>query len=483
MVLDLVVFIFPYLIHGYAVPVGWDKPWYIRNMRLIEEQGILSLFREIGQVNLFSTLEYAVSYVSGASFMLTAGVVPIICAISFLFVYSRITQKLTKSLHLGIFSMILTIIDYNLLRMVGTSVDRSLFTFLMIAISLFIVLPQLLEKPSKIHLAMFSILQILAGLSQMETYGINLLVLAIFVVISLKTYPLKRIRIVLLGTLIPLVFILAIQLPYLPEFLETHIINPSSSPWRPIEGEIAHPVSYLLSMGSGLIAFFVSGLHKTLQTVRKDKERSLLLLIFLWNVVVIAFSFAPIVGLRIPGWRLLLLATVPPIATIGFSEFFLKKSLSVKRILGILGVAAITCTILAVNQNVNYRPWLAREELAKLDWIASNKQSDSVIFILYYDFGEDTMLWAELHRNWIQSIVGTGTRIYFGEVGFLMHSEPTPSSNFHVNYTSYEFWGKMKEVSPAYSENYLIVEWYEASIDSRYSREVARAGVYLSETR
>ena len=154
-----------------------------------------------------------------------------------------------------------------------------------------------------------------------------------------------------------------------------------------------------------------------------------------------------------------------------------------KRMVVILGVAAITCTILVVNQNVNYRPWVSREEVAKLDWIASNKQSDSVIFILYYDFGISSREWAELHSRWVRSIVGTRTNIYFGEVGFLMHSEPTPSSNFHVNYTSYEFWGKMKDVSPAYSENYLIVEWYEASIDSRYSREVARAGVYLSETR
>ena len=149
----------------------------------------------------------------------------------------------------------------------------------------------------------------------------------------------------------------------------------------------------------------------------------------------------------------------------------------------ILGVAAITCTILVVNQNINYKPWLSREELAKLDWIAGNRHNNSVIFIIYYDLGSATRPWAELHSNWVQSIVGTRTNIYFGEVEFLMHSEPTPSSNFHLNYTAYEFWDKMKDASPTYSENYLIVEWYEVSIDPRYTREVAHVGVYLSETR
>jgi hypothetical protein len=479
--LDLMVFIGPYLVHGYVVPVGWDKAWYIRNMRIIEKQGFLPLFKEIGQVNLFSPLEYVISYVSGASFIFTAGAVPIVCAIAFLFLYQRITQELSKSLQLGIFSMILTIIDYNLLRTVGTSVDRGLFTFLMIAISLFIVLPRLIEKTSRVNLLSFSFLQISAGMSQMETYGINLFVLAMFLFIGRKKYPLKKLRLILLGTIVPLVLILAIQFPYLPEFFETHIINPSSSPWRPIEGEIAHPVSYLLSLGSGLIGFFVLGLHRMHRRIKKQKEHSLPLLIFLWNMTVIILSFAPIVGLRIPGWRLLLLTTVPPLATIGFSEFFLNRNLGIRRMLIILSVASITCTILVVNQYVNYRPWLSQEEFSKLNWISSNKQTDSVVFIIYYDFGKATMPWAELHSNWIRAIVGTETDVYFGEVQLLLQSEPTPSDEYYVNYTSYEYWSRIKNVSPRESENYLIVEWYEAPIDPRYSRQLSEAGIFLSE--
>jgi hypothetical protein len=151
--------------------------------------------------------------------------------------------------------------------------------------------------------------------------------------------------------------------------------------------------------------------------------------------------------------------------------------------LAILSVAAVSCTILAVNQTINYRPWLTHEELVKLEWIADNSQNGSMIFIIYSDFGEDTWLWAEMRRNWVQAIAGTQTQVYFGEVYFLMHSEPTPSSSFHVNYTSYEFWDQMEDVSSVNSENFLILEWYEADIDPRYTRQLSLAGVFLSEVR
>jgi len=480
-VLDISIFVLPYVFYGYTVPVGWDKPWYIRNMRLIEEQGLFTFFQEVHQVNAFSVLQYAVSSIFNISFMLTATIVPIALAFAFLLVNFQIVKKLGKSWQLSLLAMALTIIDYNVIRMVGASLDRNLFCLLLIEIALFFVLPKLLVKTSKKELGLFVLLQVLAGLSQMETFALSSLVLAIFFIFCMKQRSLQRAKLILLCILIPLALVVLFNAPFLPKFLESHIaLNSSVRPER--QSDFAHPIIYFLSLGSGLILFFIVGLHRTLQNYLKNRSASLPLLILLWNFVVIIGSFTPLLGLRIPAWRFLLLITVTPLAVIGLADFFAKESLTIQKMLIIMTLVTITCTAIVVNQYVTYRPWISDEEYGKLVWIRDNKQNSSFVFVLYYDKGERvTYEWAELHRRWVWATISTKTNVYFGEVGCLLESKPTTYEDWYKNRTSYVFWDDLKNFSLNESQIYLILDWYEAPLDYEYLREVNN-GIYSVET-
>ncbi len=479
---DLSIFVLPYIFHGYAVPVGWDKSWYIRNMRLIEEQGLLNFFQEVNQVNFFSVLEYAVASVFNISFMLTATIVPIISALGFMLVNFQITKNLSQSWRLSLFAMFLTIIDYNILRMVGVSVDRNLFCFLLTEAALFLVLPKLLDRPSTRVFGLFVLLQVLAGLSQIETFAVSSVVLTIFLILYIHSHSFQKGKIVILCIFVPLALIILINSPYIPEILRGHIVtNPSNWPWRRPENMIAHPLSYFLSLGSGLVLFFVVGFYATVEAL-KSRDASLPLLLSLWNVVIFISSFAPLAGLRIPAWRLLLLATTPPIVAVGVARFFAKETLTTKRILAVLILTAITCTAIVLAHRVTYKPWISNEEYGRLQWIANHKQNSSLTFVLYYDKGEmSTYGWADLHRRWVWSIIGTRSNVYFGEVDYLLNSKPTTFEKWYANYTSFAFWSEMKNFSLDDGEIYLISDWYEASLNKQCLREV-NDGIYRIET-
>lgn len=478
-VLNLLIFVLPYVFYRYAVPVGWDKAWYIRNMRLIEEQGLFTFFQELHQVNLFSILEYVVSSVFNISFMLTAMIIPIILVGAFPLVNFQIVHKLTKSWQPSLVAMIFTIVDYNIIRMVGASLDRNLFCLLLLEIALFIILPKLLEKTSKKGISLFILLQVLAGLSQMETFALSSLVLIIFFVSCMKRLPFHKVKLLFLCVIISFVFVILFEAPFIAGLLETHIaLNPSVRPER--QGGIAHPISYLLSLGSGLILFFVVGLYRTLQNF-KDRSISLSLLISLWNLTVIIGSFIPLFGPRIPSWRFLLLITVPPLAAIGLADFFVKETPTIKAMLATMTMVTITCTVIIVNQYVTYKPWISNEEYLKLIWIDNNKRNSSLTFVLYYDRGERaTYEWAELHRHWIWATIGTKTNVYFGEVDYLLKSQPTPFEDWYTNRTSYVFWNAMKNFSVNDTQIYLIVDWYEGPLDQKHLREV-NEGIYQVE--
>jgi hypothetical protein len=243
---------------------------------------------------------------------------------------------------------------------------------------------------------------------------------------------------------------------------------------------IASPWSYLISLGGALIPFYVIGLHHNLSTSIKNQEKQLLFLISFWNLVVIGGSFIPWFGIKIPGYRFLLLATVPVVSTIGFAKFLAHKNLNKKKIaLSIVLIALAVVTQIVYISN-NYNPWLSNSQYEKLMWIANNKRDDPCTFVLYFDSGETTHLVVEMYGFWIQAVVGSRTNVYFGRIPDLLSSQPTQSEDQYMNETSFAYWNMMKNNFIIENDIYVISDWYNTTYtDPKYLEQVHEGlGIY-----
>jgi len=203
----------------------------------------------------------------------------------------------------------------------------------------------------------------------------------------------------------------------------------------------------------------------------------------LWNLVVIACSFIPWLGIKIPGYRFLLLATVPLVATIGLSKLFAEKSLKLKSLLILITLIVLTITVQIVISSINYRSWISNSQYEKLTWIGNHKQNEPCIFVLYFDKADHTHGVASLYRNWIWAAIDSRTNVYFGEVNYLLRGEPTPSENLYVNRTSHDFWNDIENFTLNGTLIYLIEDWYNTTaLGQNYLEKVDHEGIYRVET-
>lgn len=474
--LDSLVFILPYYLKGYTIPVGWDTPWYIRNMRLIEEQGFYSFFIKTHEINLFGILEYLFASAFNISFILTETIVPIMIGLLFPLVNFQIVKKLTRSQKLALVAMLFTIIDFNTVRMTGL-LHRNLFCFLLIEIATFLVLPGFLAKPSKKRFFISVLLLVMAGLSQMETFAIAVFMLFISLILYLKKRLLKTAKLLLLCVFTPALIVMLFEAPFFPTFMEEHIVfNPAVRWYR--QNFIADSWYYLASFGAGLIPLYIVGMYDLLKKTVKNLEKYQCLFISLWNVIVIAGSFLPVFGVRVPGWRFLILATVPPVATLGFVKLFLEKgSFTKKKALILVALIAVSLIAIIVNQSRSYRPWISENEYRKLMWISNaNQHGSNIIFVLSFDKGKYTFELAELYRHWIWAVVGTRTNVYFGDIKCLIESQPTDFENQFLNSTSHIFWNELEDFTLNNARIYTIEEWYENLLNETYLE--VESGIY-----
>lgn len=481
--LDSLVFILPYLINGYVIPVGWDTAWYVRNMRLIEEQGVFSLFARTREINLFCILEYTFASIFNIPFILTAAIVPIMIGLLFPLVNFQMVKGLTRSWKLALVAMLFTIIDYNAVRMTGL-LHRNLFCFLLIQIAVFLVLPGFLTKPSKKRFFILTLLLVIAGLSQMETFAMVVFMLFFSLIFCLKKRLLNTAKLLLLCMLTSVLVVILFEAPFFPMYIQGNIFLNSTVQWHR-QNFIADLPSYLASFGAGLILFYITGLYDLLKRASKNPQEYQYLFIFLWNVIAIAGSFLPVFGVRIPGWRFLLLVTMPPVAALGFKKLFLQKGSLTKKKTLILALASVI--LIAVNsiviieiQSRIYRPWISEEEYRKLMWISNASQNDpNIIFVLSFDKGSHSFDWAELYRRWIWAVIGTTTNVYFGDVEFLIKSQPTDFENKFLNITSHVFWNELEDFTLNNARIYTIEEWYQ--LNETYLVEVDESGIYFME--
>ena len=479
--LDSLVFVLPYYINSYTIPVGWDTPWYIRNMRLIEEQGLLSLFTETQGINFFSILEYLFALTFNISFITSAMCVPIIIAILFPLVNFQIVKKLTKSNGLSLLAMLFTIIDYNVVRMAGIF-HRNLFSLLLIEIAVFLVLPNLLKLPSKKGFFTFVSLAVIAGISQIETFAIAIVVLSLLLFFYLKNGLVEFIKSLLLCILVPASIVILLQAPFLSSFVEAHMIfNPMYTTLHPTRKNLTtQPWNYATSLGLGLIPLFIAGTYVLFKRAIKHQKPLFQFLLF-WNFTAIASSFLPVFEVRVPGWRLLLLLTFPPVAILGFGKLFIgRRSFSnvgppkvlLLKLLLLVTLFAISLTGIISTQQSRYRPWITKDLYHKFVWISDHEENKACIVILHFDRGAQVFDYAEFYRNWIWAIVGTRTNVYFGDVGSLLESKPTSFENPYMNMTSHIFWTELESFTLEGMNAYLIKELYENPLNEPFLVEV-----------
>jgi len=486
LILDSLVFVLPYYLEGYAIPVGWDTPWYISNMRLIEEQGVFPFFVKTHGINFFSILEYLIASAFNISFITAAMGVPIAIALLFPLVNFQIAKKLAKSNGLSLLAMLFTIVDYNVVRMAGIF-HRNLFCLLLIQIAVFLVLPNLLEQRSNRDFLIFVSLMVIAGISQMETFAMAMTVLSLLLFFYLKQRLVKCAKFLLLYILVPIFLVVLLEAPFLPILIEGHmIVNPMYMASHPHRTDLtAHPWNYALSLGMGLIPLFVVGTYVCFKNVMKHQKPLFQLLLF-WNLTVIAGSFLPVFNVRVPGWRFLLLVIFPAVALSGFVKLFLwMSSLPRKRALSVLllkalllaTLFAISLTGIISNQKSVYRPWISDEIYRKLVWISDYAPNSADMVVLYVDSGASTFDYAQFYRNWVWAVISTRANVYFGNVDSLLQSEPTSFEDPYLNLTSHIFWDNLENFTLEGTNIYLIEEWYEFPLDNANLKEV-KPGIY-----
>jgi hypothetical protein len=477
---NFLIFVLPYYVNDYAAPVGWDTAWYVRNMRVIADRGLLTLFEKTHEINLYVIFGYLISSIFHISFATTEKFLPIIVGISFPLVNFQIVRRFSKSWTHSLLAIGLSIIDFNIIRMV-TDLHRNLLCFILVEIALFLVLPDLLDKVSKKKTGVLIILLVLAGLSQMETFAVVMLTLFFLFVFYVWQQSYHKAKILLFGTIVSFSLVILLEYPFLPTFLTEHLVFSSMIEFS-YERFVAQPWSYLLSLGSGLIPFYIAGLHTSLSTGIRSREGHVPFIVPLWNITVIACSFIPWLGIKIPGYRFLLLGTVPLLSIVGFSKLFAEKSLKLKRLVILIMLSALVITVQIVNFSVHYKPWISNSEYEKLTWIDNYKQSDPCIFVLYFDQAEYTYHVADLYRNWVLGLVGARTDVYFGNVEYLLDPQPgpTPSESHYVNMTSWNFWNSMENFTINGTSVYLIEDWYEITPYPAYLKQVDD-GVYQVE--
>lgn len=476
LILDSLVFILPYYLKGYTIPVGWDTAWYIRNMQLIKEQGFYAFFIKTYGIYLFCVLEYFFASTFNIPFMSTEIIFPIMISLLFPLVNLQIVRRFAGSWKLSLIAMAFTVIDYNIVRMT-VDLHRNLFCLLLSEVAVFLILPRFLEKASKKDFFIFVLLMVMAGLSQIETFAVVMVMLFLLSIFYIKKHFLHASKLLWLCILIPTLMVVLFEAPFLSGFIEEHIaFNPVVNPYR--QDFVAQPWSYLMSLGAGLCPLYTIGMYCLLKKLGKNLVGHECPLISFWNFVVIIGSFLPWLGVRVPGWRMLLLTTVPPVATLGFAKLFSKRSSVAKKKLIMLTVLTVLITLSLVtiiaSQIRSYKPWISEENYEKLVCISNENQNSSCIFVLCLN---KSLEWAELYRNWVWAVVGTRTNVYFGNVDSLLKSEPTNFKDTYLNATSHIFWDDLENFTLEATSIYLIEEWYKLPLDNVKLEKVAQ-GIY-----
>lgn len=473
LILDSLVFILPYYLKGYTIPVGWDTAWYIRNMQLIKEQGFYAFFIKTHGIYLFCILEYFFASTFNIPFMSTEMIFPIMISLLFPLVNLQIVRRIAGSWKLSLIAMAFTVIDYNIVRMTA-DLHRNLFCLLLSEVAVFLILPRFLEKASKKDFFIFVLLMVMAGLSQIETFAVVMVMLFLLLIFYIKKHFLHASKLLWLCILIPTLTVVLFEAPFLPSFIEEHIaFNPAVNPYR--QDFVAQPWSYLTSLGAGLFPLYIIGMYCLLKKSGKDLVGHECLLISFWNFIVIIGSFLPWFGVRVPGWRVLLLTTVPPVATLGFAKLFSKRSsVAKKKIIVLTVLITLSLATIIASQIRSYKPWISEENYEKLVWISNENQNNPCIFVLCLN---KRLEWAKLYRNWVWAVVGTRTNVYFGDVDSLLQSEPTNFKDACLNATSHVFWSQLENFTLEGADIYLIKEWYELSLGDEKLEEVA-PGIY-----
>ena len=468
LILDSLVFILPYYLEGYTIPVGWDTAWYIRNMQLIKEQGLYAFFIKTHGIYLFCILEYFFASAFNISFMSTETIFPIMISLLFPLVNLQIVRRISGSWKLSLIAMAFTVIDYNIVRMT-VDLHRNLFCLLLIEVAVFSILPRLLKNASKRDLFIFVLLTVMAGLSQIETFTVAMVMLFLLSIFYMRKHLLHASKLLWLCILIPTVMVVLFEAPFLPSFIEEHIaFNPAVNPYR--QDFVAQPWNYLTSLGAGLFPLYIVGMYCLLRNPDINRVGHEWLLISFWNFVVIIGSFLPWFGVRVPGWRVLLLTTVPPVATLGFAKLFSRSSVAKKKIIVLAVLVTLSLATIIATQIRSYKPWISEEDYEKLVWINNENQDNPCLFVLCLN---RTFEWAKLYRNWVWAVVGTRTNVYFGDVDSLLQSEPTNFRKKYFNATSHIFWSQLENFTLEGTDIYLIKEWYELPLDDEKIEEVA----------
>lgn len=463
MFLHFLILVVPYFARGYAVPVGWDTPWYIRNLRIIAERGLPTFFMETqaedGRINLYSILGHFVSSVFHVSIIDTEKIFPIIIAAFFPLVNFLIVKKFLKSWRLSLLAMFFSITDFNIMRLT-VDLHRNLLSFLLVEIALFLFLPDLLKRLSYRKFVAFVVLLVLAGLSQLETFALVMLTLSILLLFHIWQRQFQRAKLLFLYIIVPSSLVTLFEFPFLPMLLRTHKLFDSSYKFV-FEDYVANQFDYLFCLGTTLIPFFFVGLYSSLSTFYENRRESFLSTIAVWNLLVFAGSFLPWLTIKIPGKRFLLLATVPLLSSIGLAKILAKNRLKSIKLIVYVVVIVSASIVQFFNVSMTFEPWISNSEYNKLTWIASHVQNEPCIFVLYFNYAEGTFGFAEMYRFWVWDVIGLETNVYFGKVNYLLDSLPTPSKNEYVNETSYSFWNELRELRVNQSLIYLIEDWYK----------------------
>jgi len=438
-------------------------------MRIISDKGFYALFRErYVEISLFySVFEYFIFIFFQIPPVILETFLPIIMGVCITLLNYLVIKEIYHSSILELLVLISSIFSLNTMRLV-TDLHRNLFSLILVQISLFIILPKYLRVPRKKESTILILALVLTGFSQIESFFMVEATLICLFLHSLLVKSFKRAESLFLITFTSSLLFVLMASPLLNRLYSHMFFNPERSP------QPARMEDYLKFLGGPSIPFYLIGFLISMLSYKK-KHEDVYLILFVWNTVLISVSFLPFFGVIIPGWRSLLLTTVPVITTIGLTllsrlEIHVIvnggsrtcKVLSSK-VLMVLVLIALTCGFLPTYYAYSisiFRPWISNEMYQKLIWISTLERTQPSIFVMYFNLGGYTWSILQMYKEWIRAVLGSDTGVYFGRVESLLLRLPTPCSDKETNLMSYRLWDYVSSLNIEESDIYVIDDWY-----------------------
>lgn len=486
-----------YGMYNTRFPLGWDSVLYARAQNDLLRHG------PVGFISLNLYPHFYIFLLTGvglliSDFYLSTIILPPIMSVVLSVLYYFITRELTQNKFIAGTVLVFSALSVGSIRMIS-DLHRQLLALIFIY-TIFLLLRNGLYGRKKVCL--FIAFNCLLAWTQIESYFIFLLSLAIYIIIQKD----KRLfKYTLLSILILSLPLLSVAIPFYERSLKT-MLETNHGLKTPItfaEFRLFSGASIFPLPLAGLLYVLVSGLYKRLKQF---------MILSIWSITILFLIFVTYaLNIPLPQWRFLLLLPIPIFLTLILDFFlsYLKHKVSASErelefriykisthlrpsmLVKCLCVTFLTLIIvfppyidIQINSPNWYRTFIPSSAIDKLFYIKTSiAHANSPIFVFNKPF--DNIEEARHNRLYISATVGEHLA-YYGNARDLINLM-SPEALYPENSLEYriakDFFSELtqKVNQTSMNDQFIIIlsEFYQEKLESPFNRFEAEPGLWI----